>query len=205
MTRRLPASRPSARFLRRLAVAQDGAGAVEFALVAPVFLLLLLGIFDIGQMAYGKAILSGAVERAARDGTLETVDTAAADAKVRAAILPILPNATFSSSRRSYYDFADVSRPEKFTDLNGNGTCNAGEPFIDENRSGTWEADVGKTGNGGAGDVVLYTVNVTYRPLFSAKFMYNSGATNTLTAVGVRKNQPFANQPGYGSSAGTCQ
>lgn len=196
MTRRVP--------LSRLAAAQDGVTVVEFAILAPVFLLLLLGIFDVGQMAYGKAILNGAVEKAARSATIETADTTVIDNTVRSAILPILPNATIATSRKSYYDFADVSRPEKFTDLNGNGTCNAGEPYIDENRSGHWESDVGKTGNGGAGDVVLYTVTVTYRPLFTSKFMYNSGATNTLTAVGVRKNQPYANQPGYGSSAGTC-
>jgi len=198
----MPNVRPFAR-LCRLAEARDGAAAVEFAIVAPVFMLMMLGIYDVGQMAYGRAILSGAVEKAARGSSLETVDTTAADLMVKNAVLPILPGATFASTRKSYYDFADINRPEKFTDTNGNGTCNAGEPYIDENRSGHWEADVGNAGNGGAGDVVLYTVTITYQPIFTSKLQGNSG-TRTMTAVGVRKNQPFASQLGYGSSAGTC-
>jgi hypothetical protein len=189
----------------RLAAAEDGGAAVEFAIIAPVFLLLLLGIFDIGQMAYAKAVLNGAVEQAARNGTLETADTAAADAQVEQAVKPVIPNATFATSRKSYYDFADVGRAEKWTDKDGDGTCDNGEPYVDENGSGSWEADIGKSGNGGAGDVVLYTVTVTYRPIFTAKFMSNYGGTRTLTATGVRKNQPFSTQTTYGASAGICK
>lgn len=187
-----------------LARCEQGAAAIEFALVAPVFLLLLLGLADLGQMVYGKAILSGAVEQAARNGSLESVNTTAADNIVKAAIYPILPTATVATTRKSYYDFADVNRAEKWTDSNNNGTCDNGENYIDENKSGSWENNVGKSGNGNAGDVVLYTVSVTYQPIFTASFMSNWGATRTLTAVGVRKNQPFASQDGYGSSAGTC-
>lgn len=187
-----------------LARAREGAAAIEFALVAPVFLLLLLGFADLGHMAYAKAILNGAVEKAARSSSLETGDTTAADNIVKDAIKPILPSATITFTRKSYYDFADINRAEKFTDINGNGTCNAGEPYVDENRSGQWEADVGKSGNGGAGDVIIYTVMVTYKPIFTAKMLPGFNQNRTLTAVGVRKNQPFANQQENGSSAGTC-
>lgn len=191
---------------RPAALASDraGAAAIEFALVAPVFMLLLMGLADIGQMAYGKAVLNGAVETAARSSSLETGDTTVADNLVKSAIAPILPNATVTTTRLSYYDFSDVGRPEKFTDNNGNGTCDPGEPYVDENRSGQWEADIGKSGNGGAGDVVLYTVTVTYKPVFLTQSMLGYNTNRTLTAVGVRKNQPFATQQGYGSSAGTC-
>jgi Flp pilus assembly protein TadG len=204
VTRRCARPIRGAVLLRRLLRARAGVTVIEFALVAPVFLMLLLGIFDIGQMAYGKAVLNGAVEQAARSSSLETGDTTAADNMVKAAIKPILPNATVTTSRKSYYDFADMSRAEKWTDTNGNGTCDNGENYVDENRSGSWEANVGASGNGGAGDVVLYTVTVTYKPIFTARFFKTYGADRTLTAVGVRKNQPFADQAGYGSSAGTC-
>lgn len=195
---------PSRGFARRLAIADDGATIVEFAIVAPVFLVLLLGIFDIGQMAYGKAVLNGVVEKAARSSSLETGDTTVADNMVKAAVRPVLPNGTVSTSRQSYYDFADINRKEKWTDTNGNGTCDNNENYVDENRSGAWEPNVGKTGNGSAGDVVLYTVTVTYKPIFTARWFSTNNVNRTLTAVGVRKNQPFANQTGYGSSAGTC-
>jgi hypothetical protein len=123
---------------------------------------------------------------------------------VKNALKPILPNATVTTSRKSYYDFSDVGRAEKWTDTNNNGTCDNGEPFVDENASGGWESDIGTSGNGGADDVVLYTVTVTYKPIFTAKFMPSYNATRTMTATGVRKNQPFASQTAMGSSAGTC-
>ncbi len=189
--------------LARLAASRDGAAAIEFALVAPVFMLLLLGFADLGQMAYARGILNGAVERAARGSSLEDNDTGAADKMVQDAIKPILPGATFATSRKSYFDFADVNRPEKWSDKDGNGTCNNGEAYVDENRSGQWEADIGKASNGGSGDVVIYTVVVTYKPVFST-ILTNSTGNRTLTATGVRKNQPYAAQNGYGSSAGTC-
>jgi Flp pilus assembly protein TadG len=192
------------RRLRQLGRERDGAAIIEFAIVAPVFLLLLLGIFDIGQMAFGKAILNGAVEKAARSSTLETANTTAADKMVKDSINAILPGATVTSTRRSFFDFADINRPEKWADANNDGTCNNGEPYIDENRNGGWDANIGQAGNGGAGDVVLYTVSVTYEPVFSVFLLGNVNEKRTLTAVGVRKNQPFAAQTGYGSSAGTC-
>jgi hypothetical protein len=144
------------------------------------------------------------VEKAARSSAMETADTTAADLMVQNAIKPILPGATFTSTRGAYVDFSDVQRAEKFTDTNSNGTCDPGEPYVDENRSGHWEADVGISGNGGANDVVLYTVTVAYKPVFRVNILGNTTETRRMTAYGVRKNQPFATQRGYGSSAGTC-
>jgi Flp pilus assembly protein TadG len=197
---------PRSPLTARLIEAREGVTIIEFAILAPVFLTLVLGSLDIGQMAYGKALLNGAVERAARNSSIEGAEIAAIDKAVTDAIKPILPNGTVVVDRKSYFDFVDIGRPEKFTDINGNGTCNAGEPYVDENRSGSWEANVGRSGNGGSGDAVLYTVKVTYKPIFTASFMggWNWNSTRTLTAVGVRKNQPYANQAGYGTSAGTC-
>ncbi|HEY9163605.1 MAG TPA: TadE/TadG family type IV pilus assembly protein [Magnetovibrio sp.] len=45
---------------------ERGATAVEFALVAPVFLLFVLGIIDLGRLFYVKNIMQYAVEQTAR-------------------------------------------------------------------------------------------------------------------------------------------
>lgn len=45
---------------------ERGATAVEFALVAPVFLLFVLGIMDLGRLFYIKNIMQYSVEQAAR-------------------------------------------------------------------------------------------------------------------------------------------
>lgn len=188
----------------RLAADSQGAAAVEFALIAPVFFLLLAGIFNLGQMVYGRVVLNGAVQQAARSTSLETVNTSAADAMVSGMVRRILPGASVIGSRKSYYDFADIGRAEKWSDSNNNSRCDNGEAFVDENRNGNWDSDVATSGNGGAGDVVIYTVSVTYDPLFKLPFAPGGWSRTTLAASAVRKNQPYARQAGYGSGAGIC-
>lgn len=206
MTRTLMASGriPMRGFGRRLAGDSKAVTALEFGLVAPVFLTFLIGIFDLGQMAYGNSVLQGAVQQAARSSALETADTAAADAMVSNIILPVLPAATLSTSRTSYFDFADIARAERFNDGNNNSVCDNGESYVDENENGEWDPDIGLTGNGGASDVVVYTVTASYDPVFKVPFLPEQWNTRTLTASAIKKNQPFGSQNAYGSVSGTC-
>lgn len=192
------------RALRRLAGRQDGVAATEFAMIAPVFLMLIVGVLDLGQMAYGVAVLNGAVQRAARDSSLETATTLAADNLVKAQVQGIFPGATFSSTRTRYNDFVDVARPEKMTDVNGNGFCDPGEPYVDENNNLGWDADIGVSGNGGANDVIVYRFTVVYQPLFKVPFMPDKWNDRELTATAIRKNQPYGVQQAYGAAARVC-
>lgn len=195
------------RLRRRLAdlrEARIGSTVIEFAIVAPVLILLLTGIFDVGYMVYAQAVLNGAIQQAARSSSLETADTSAADAYITSIMQRILPSAQVATTRKSYYDFTDIARPEAWNDSNNDGTCDNSEAYTDENGNGHWDADVGKSGNGGADDVVIYTVTVTYKPIFSNPFIAGTAATRTLTASTVKKNQPFSAQTAYGSSAGVC-
>ncbi len=192
------------RLLKSVRGDESGTTVMEFGLMITVFMTLLLGIFDIGQLAYTQAILNGAVQDAARTSSLETGDTAAADTKVQEMVALSAPGVTVGTTRVSYFDFADVDRPESWNDADNSGDCNDGESFTDENGNGSWDADVGLSGNGGAGDVVIYTVKATYDPLFPNPFMTGGSAARELTATAVKKNQPFAEQAGYGSEAGSC-
>ena len=187
-------------------LAQDATGAVliEFALVAPVFLMLIMGTFDLGQMAYGKSVLEGAVQKAARDSALETSSTLVADNTVKNIIGPILPGAQLTTTRTSYFDFVDIGRPERWNDGNNNGQCDNNETYVDENSNGDWDKDIGVTGNGGASDVIIYTVVVKYTPVFRIPFMPAKWYERTLTSTAVRKNQPFAQQTALGSNSGIC-
>ena len=58
--------------------------------------------------------------------------------------------------------------------------ANAVGGYVDENGNGSWDADIGKSGNGGANDVVMYTVSVEYDPLFPNPFVDNGTGTRTL-------------------------
>ena len=185
---------------------RDAAGVtiVEFALVAPVFLLMLMGMLDAAQMVYGKSLLNGAVEAAARSSSLEAGDTSAADALVNARIKSVLPGVTVTSERVSYFDFADIGRAEQWNDADANGACNDGEAYTDENGSGNWDREIGVSGNGGANDVVIYTVTARYAPVFKIPYMPAMWNERVLTSTAVRKNQPYATQEAYSSTAGTC-
>lgn len=193
---------------RHLLTDTAGATIVEFALVAPMFLVLLFGLLDVGQMVYGKAVLTGAVQRAARDSALETRDTSAADTMVFNRIRSVLPGITRSdmiSTRTSYAEFTDVGRAEQWNDANGSGICDNNETYIDENRSGQWDADVGrKNDEGTANDVVVYTVEVDFKPLFKVPLLPQLWSDRHLSARTVIKNQPFGNQMAYGSATGSC-
>lgn len=189
---------------RKLRREEEGLTIVEFAIVAPVFLLLMMGSLDIGHMVYAQSVLNGAVQSAARDASLEGSSTSDADARVLAQVENVMPDVTLTTSRKSYYDFADIERPEQWNDANDDATCNNGEAYVDENRNGRWDSDIGQSGNGGANDVVIYTVEATYTPIVKVPFMDRAYGQRTLSSNAIRKNQPFATQTSYSSEAGTC-
>jgi Flp pilus assembly pilin Flp len=191
--------------LRALRRDERGATLVEFALVAPVLLLTLLGLFEMGYNYYIQAQLQGAIQKAARDSTIETAmgKTSEIDDRVANAVHMIVPDAQVGFSRTSYTNFADLSEPEDFTDIDGNGTCSDGEPFEDANANGTWDQDRGKLGQGGARDAVLYVVSVSYRRMFGVARLIGFPEMFTTEATTVVRNQPFGDQT-IAAVAGTC-
>lgn len=183
---------------------EQGTTIMEFGLMATVFVTLLLGLFDLGQLAYTQSVLNGAVQTAARSSSLESGNTSTADTEVASIVSVVAPGATVTTSRVSYFDFDDIERAESWNDADGSGVCDNSESYTDENGNGQWDADIGSDGNGGASDVVIYAVTVSYDPLFPNPFIPGGAAKRNLSASTVKKNQPFANQPGYGAAAGNC-
>jgi len=170
-----------------------GAALIEFALISPALLMLLLGMFEMGYNFYMQAQFQGAIQKAARDSTVQTAggNTAAIDAKVTAAVHDIVPDAQLEFSRRAYSSFSDVHRPEDFSDIDKNGSCNNGEPFEDANGNGVWDEDRGIAGGGGARDAVLYIVKVKYKRAFGAAQMVGLSEYFTTEATTVLRNQPW--------------
>ena len=58
-------------FLRRLGRDRRGVTAIEFAFVAPVMCLLLLGLCDLTYQSYVQSIVTGALQKAGRDSTIQ--------------------------------------------------------------------------------------------------------------------------------------
>lgn len=181
---------------RRLSREQDGATLVEFAIIAPTFMIMLMGVFDLGHSIYVRAVMNGAMHEAARDSTLESGPAAesAIDGRVTDMVHHIVSGADLQFERKSYYDFTDVERAETINDSNANGTCDTGETFEDENNNGVWDADIGAAGFGGARDIIMYTVTVTYDRLFPLYGLIGMDSQNTMQFSTVLKNQPYAQQ-----------
>jgi hypothetical protein len=194
LARRLPAL---ARRLRAgLLRARDGAALLEFALVAPVALLMAMALCDIAYQLYLQSVLAGLVQKVGRDSTIQGANTATLDATMLATMQTINNNlayATGSPTRESYATFSTIA-PEPFTDTNRNGIRDAGECYTDVNGNSQWDADAGIAGNGGAGDMVIYTASMTYPHLFPFAAWLGWSPRATITATTILKNQPYAAQ-----------
>ncbi len=175
---------------------QRGTTIIEFAVVAPV-LLMIIGGMEIGHLGYVKGITRAALQVAARDSGLESNSSSqnAVDAALRDRIKTVIPNASISIQRRSYTDFTDVNTPEDFNDSNGNGLYDPNECFTDMNGNARWDADRGRSNSqGGADDVVLYTVSVSYNKIFPLWKLIGQPSTNVISAETTLRNQPFGVQ-----------
>jgi Flp pilus assembly protein TadG len=182
------------------ALRRDRAGisTVEFALLAPVMMVMLMGFFDLAQQAYIRSVLQGAMQQAGRNSTLETgaSTTSAIDDYVKNQVKKVTgPNVTFTPVRKSYADFASVGKAENFVDkVPKNNKYDAGECFEDVNGNGVWDSDLGKSGQGGADDAVLYTMTVSYKHLFPVAKLLGWTANQSVTASTVLRNQPYGDQ-----------
>ena len=184
------------KLIRKLHRDERGAYMIELALIMPTFLLAIMGLFDIGVQMYAKAVLSGAVENAARANTLESnnANQAPVDQMVRDQVGTVASYATLSFQRSAYTNFSAVNTPENFTDRNANGRRDSGECFEDANANGAWDADRGRNGQGGADDVVVYRVTMTYDRLFPLWKMLGQPQRHSIVVTTVLRNQPFSTQ-----------
>ncbi|MFM6854875.1 MAG: TadE/TadG family type IV pilus assembly protein [Sphingopyxis sp.] len=182
--------------IRRLRRDERGAYMIEFALIMPTFLMLVMGTFDLGFQMYAKAVLAGAVEAAARSNTLETnsADQSAVDQQVRNQVGVVAKYATLTFIRQNYQDFSNVNSPEDFNDTNGNGQRDTFECFSDANNNGAYDTDRGDNGQGGASDVVLYQANMKFDRIFPLWKMLGQSQEKTITVKTVMRNQPYSNQ-----------
>lgn len=191
------------RWLPRFARDERGATLIEFAMVAPVMCLLLMGGFDISHTLYTRAALQGIVQKTARDSTLETGTVAAQqqvlDGRVRNQVRAMYIGADIAITRRFYRSFAEAAaaQPETWTDTNNNRRCDNGEPYEDANNNLVWDADGGNAGQGGAKDATLYTVKMTYPRVFPLYRFIGGDDTVTVAASTILRNQPYGEQGKY--------
>ncbi|MDI1296850.1 MAG: TadE/TadG family type IV pilus assembly protein [bacterium] len=184
------------RRLARLRADARGATILEFGLVAGPLFLFIMGVGDLGYQSYLRSVTQGVLDRAARAAAVGTLNTTQIDAFIDAQMQSInSKNGTTSVTKKSYYNFSRVGKPEKITtDTAPLGSYNAGDCFEDSNGNGSYDMAGGSTGLGGADDIVFYQVTVSMPRLFPMAKMLGWSATQSATANTTIRNQPWSNQ-----------
>lgn len=186
--------------MRRLRSDRRGATLVEFGFVAPILMMFLVGAFDIGHALYLRSAMLGAMQKSARDSSLEAGATASSQARIDGEVQKAVSGLTFGRpiqfKRRFYRTFqtAAAARAEQFTDGNGNRRCDNGEAYSDDNNNNVWDADGGNEGQGLAFDRSVYTATVTYQRLFPLWKFIGGSPTSTVQVRTVLMNQPYTGQ-----------
>lgn len=158
---------------RNLITAQAGASAVEFALVGPLLIALLIGMAEFARVATTQVLLEGAARDASRYGItgsttpgLPPMSQAEREAQIKNVIaketVGLVDMTKITIQIKAYSDFDDVGSPG------------------------------GKDGAGAADEVVVYTL--TYdQPLITSLFagLVKRSAIRHEARVVVR-NEPFA-------------
>lgn len=181
--------------VRSLLRDRRGGPTAEFAMTLPAVLLLVLGFGDLAYQAYLESVLTGAVQKAGRDSTIQgaATQTSQIDQNVINIVKSAAPQATFVSSRENYDNYTEIG-PEPFTDTNHNGVRDKGECYSDVNGNGQWDSDPGVAGQGGANDVTYYKMQVTFPRLFPFAWLIGWSQKVTISASTILKNQPYATQ-----------
>ncbi len=179
--------------LRRLRRDSKAVTIVEFAMVAPVMLLLLLGLFDLGYRAYASSVLQGSLHDAARMATVGGFSMTQIDARVKTRLSSFAARSTVTTAAASYYEFSGVSQPEKIVgDTAPVNSYNPGDCFEDVNGNNSYDTDRGRGGTGNADDIVRYRVTIDFPRVFPLGHLMGWPSTQSLTQETVLRNQPFA-------------
>jgi len=180
-----------------------GATALEFAMVAPMLIMTIIGGMDLGYEAYARSVLQGALNDVARTGSLEgpelnctgTTTEAQIACAVKKRSNTVARRATYDFEINSYYEFSGVGRGEKLiTDYNHNGQYNAGDCFQDLNENRAFDSTAGREGIGGADDVVFYDVTMTMPRLLPVASLLGWSSEYEIRATTAIRNQPYASQ-----------
>lgn len=182
---------------------ESGATLVEFALVLAPMCVVLCGALDLGYESYVQTVLQGTLNDVARKASVENPDlpskTGTLEERIKSAITSrmsgLVSSGSYELKTSSYYGFDSVGRPERLiTDVDKNGSWDEGDCWEDSNPNGNFDLDSGRSGVGGANDVVFYDVTLTMPRLLPMAGLLGFSNQYTINAKTALRSQPYANQ-----------
>jgi len=170
-----------------------GVTAVEFALVGPVFLYLLLGVLEVSLMLFGSTIVDGATHSAARKirtGAAQTSGDATAtfQTELCAELFAIYDCDDLTFDVRTFTSFSAATIPD--IKINGLGDLVYDDGDDDDSNDVLY---VTEFTTGGAGDIVVVRVIYSwefYTPFIGDLFADN-GNTKFLSTAAVFRSEPY--------------
>jgi Flp pilus assembly protein TadG len=180
---------------KKLGQDQQGATAIEFALIAPVFFAFILGIVDICAYFFVAGQLQHGVIQAAREirtGNVVGNNTATRDAFRTAVCAEIVSGMVGSCSTslkvdvRAFNSYGTITLPATL-DANGNGVIEDSETSFD---------------TGGASCPVIVRAYYNYSTIIPGLQYLLAGvvpSSTYITAAAAFRNEPFG-----GGTAATC-
>lgn len=183
--------------LRRLWRAEDGVSAIEFAIIAPVLLLLMFGIVEFATIMLLANIMENATSISSRLGkTGYVVSGKSREDTIRDSVIAraggLIDPSQLAITSKYYEQFDEIGDAEPWNDANHNGIAEAGE-YNDINGNGQWDADMGLAGYGNAEDIVVYTIRYPWRVMtpIMRELIADGNGDFPVTAHAVVKNEPY--------------
>lgn len=181
--------------------AQSGITTIEFAFVAPILLLLMMGIIEFSLIAFTMATMESATFITARLGktgyiapnlTREQTIRNSITSRTAGLLDPSLIRITYNI----YSSFSHNPQPEPCI-VPPAPPCPGtnGVNFQDINGNALWDPDLATAGLGNAGDIVVYNVLYPW-PVMTPILRPILGNPFNITVRTVVRNEPFGTAVG---------
>jgi len=165
MTKRQEKSAGLISFLCDLWRKQDGVSAIQFAIIAPVFMLMMIGALQIGLVLIIENALEGAAREASRFAIVSAGPGQAANIQTKVSNIArdlsggIIDPTKVIVNVKAYANIENLARPEPFEDADMNGEYDVGEVYTDINGNGVYDIDQGISDSFGlGGQAIIYEI-----------------------------------------------
>ena len=183
--------------LSRFSKNDSGITAVEFAFVLPILLFFIFGILEFSMVFMAANVLENAANTGTRTGKTGYVDANISREQtirnsINSRLSGFLDPAKIAIVTRIYKAFGDIGKAEPYADRNTNGQYDFGESYTDVNANGQWDSDMGTTGLGVAGEIVVYEISYPWQVMtpFMSQILADDGLINLTSHIVVR-NEPY--------------
>ncbi len=176
----------------------EGAAAVEFALVAGLLVFMVLAILELGLIMLISSGLEGSAHQAARYGMTgqgSAISSEERENGILEAAAKSLPDFVDPDKLAvdiiSYNEFREIGKAEPYEDRNGSGEYDPGDTYTDLNGNGQWDEESGLAGAGDPGSITVYELHYPWSVMTPLFHNFFTDGVLDLSARIVVKNEQY--------------